>query len=75
MSFVPYSKDLATLEQKHKIRKMLEYIGITDHKKQVQFMSGLLDKPFFSSKMSYQDFLTLRSKIISIQQTEKKTKA
>ena len=70
MGFVPYSMERATLDDKHKIRKMLEYLGITHPAHQIEFLSALLGKPFDTSKMSRQDFMTLRTKIKNIQ-TEK----
>ena len=72
MGFVPFGMEYASLDQKHKIRKMLEYIGITHPAHQVEFMSALLGKPFDTSKMSKQDFMTLRNKIMNIQQTKDK---
>jgi hypothetical protein len=72
MGFVPYGMEYATLDDKHKIRKMLEYLGITHPAQQMEFMSALLGKPFDTTKMSRQDFITLRSKIKNIQQTKDK---
>lgn len=72
MGFVPFGMEYASLDQKHKIRKMLEYMGITHPAQQVEFMSALLGKPFDTTKMSKQDFITLRSKIMNIQQTKDK---
>jgi hypothetical protein len=72
MGFVPYGMEYATLDDKHKIRKMLEYLGITHPVQQMEFMSALLGKPFDTTKMSRQDFITLRSKIKNIQQTKDK---
>ena len=72
MGFVPFGMQYATLDDKHKIRKMLEYLGITHPAQQMEFMSALLGKPFDTTKMSRQDFITLRSKIKNIQQTKDK---
>ena len=72
MGFVPFGMERATLDEKHKIRKMLEYLGITHPAQQIEFMSALLAKPFDSSKMSRQDFMTLRSKIMQIQTAKDK---
>jgi hypothetical protein len=60
----------ATLDDKHKIRKMLEYLGITHPAHQMEFLSALLGKPFDTTKLSRQEAITLRSKIKNIQ-TEK----
>jgi hypothetical protein len=62
----------ATLDDKHKIRKMLEYLGMTHPAQQVEFMSALLDKPFNTSKMTRQDFYTLVTKIQNIQENRNK---
>jgi hypothetical protein len=70
MGYVPFGMERASLDDKHKIRKMLEYLGVTHPAHQVEFMSALLDKPFDTTKMSRQDFMTLRTKIKNIQ-TEK----
>ena len=70
MGFVPYSMKRATLDDKHKIRKMLEYLGITHPAHQMEFLSALLGKPFDTTKLSRQEAITLRSKIKNIQ-TEK----
>lgn len=67
MGFVPYSMERATLDDKHKIRKMLEYLGITHPAHQMEFLSALLGKPFDTSKLSRQEAITLRSKIKNIQ--------
>ena len=72
MGFVPFSMERASLAEKHKIRKMLEYIGITHPAHQVEFMSALLDRPFDTTKMSRQDFYTLVGKIQNIQQAKDK---
>ena len=72
MSFVPYSMERATLDDKHKIRKMLEYLGITHPAQQVEFLSALLGKPFDTTKLSRQEAITLRSKIKNIQTTKDK---
>jgi hypothetical protein len=70
MGFVPYSMERATLDDKHKIRKMLEYLGITHPAQQVEFLSALLGRPFDTTKLTRQEAITLRSKIKNIQ-TEK----
>jgi hypothetical protein len=70
MGFVPYGMEYATLDDKHKIRKMLEYLGITHPAQQMEFLSALLGKPFDTTKLSKQEAITLRSKIKNIQ-TEK----
>jgi hypothetical protein len=70
MGFVPYGMEYATLDDKHKIRKMLEYLGITHPAQQMEFLSALLGKPFDTTKLSRQEAITLRSKIKNIQ-TEK----
>jgi hypothetical protein len=72
MSFVPYSKDKATLEDKHKIRKMLEYSGIKHPAEQILFLSDLLGKPFDTTKLSKQDAIDIKRKIMHIQQTKDK---
>lgn len=72
MSYVPNSTRPATLNDKHKIRKMLEYIGITHPAHQVEFMSALLDKPFDTSKMTRDDFYSLVFKIKNIQESRNK---
>ena len=72
MGFVPYSMERATLDDKHKIRKMLEYLGMTHPAQQVEFMSALLDKPFSTSNMTRQDFYTLVTKIQNIQENRNK---
>ena len=72
MSYVPNSTRPATLNDKHKIRKMLEYIGITHPAHQVEFMSALLDKPFDTSKMTRDDFYSLVFKIQNIQESRNK---
>ena len=73
MGYVPFGMERASLDEKHKIRKMLEYIGITHPAHQVEFMSALLDRPFDTTKMSRADFYTLVTKIQNIQ--EKRDKA
>jgi hypothetical protein len=70
MGFVPFSMERATLDDKHKIRKMLEYLGVTHPAHQVEFLSALLGRPFDTTKLSRQEAITLRSKIKNIQ-TEK----
>ena len=70
MGFIPYSMERATLDDKHKIRKMLEYLGITHPAQQVEFLSALLGRPFDTTKLTRQEAITLRSKIKNIQ-TEK----
>ena len=72
MGFVPFGMERATLDDKHKIRKMLEYLGITHPAQQVEFLSALLDKPFDTTKLSKQEAITLRSKIKNIQTTKDK---
>jgi hypothetical protein len=72
MGFVPYGMEYATLDDKHKIRKMLEYLGITHPAHQVEFLSALLGKPFDTSKLSRQEAITLRSKIKNIQNEKDK---
>jgi hypothetical protein len=72
MGYVPFGMERATLDDKHKIRKMLEYIGITHPAHQVEFMSALLGRTFDTTKMSRQDFYTLCSKIQNIQHTKDK---
>jgi len=72
MGFVPFGMERATLDDKHKIRKMLEYLGVKHPAHQIEFMSALLGKPFDSSKMSRLDFMTLRSKIMQIQNEKDK---
>jgi hypothetical protein len=57
----------ATLDDKHKIRKMLEYLGIKHPAHQVEFLSALLGKPFDTSKLSKQEAIDLRRKIKNIQ--------
>jgi hypothetical protein len=72
MSYVPNSTKQATLNEKHKIRKMLEYIGITHPAHQVEFMSALLDKPFDTTKMTRDDFYSLVFKIQNLQESRNK---
>jgi hypothetical protein len=72
MGFVPFGMERATLDDKHKIRKMLEYLGITHPAQQVEFLSALLGKPFDTTKLSKQEAITLRSKIKNIQTTKDK---
>jgi hypothetical protein len=72
MGFVPFGMQYATLDDKHKVRKMLEYLGITHPAHQVEFMSALLDRPFDTTKMSRQDFYTLVTKIQNIQENRNK---
>jgi hypothetical protein len=72
MSYVPNSTTRATINEKHKIRKMLEYIGITHPAQQVEFMSALLGKPFDTSKMTRDDFYSLVFKIQNIQENRNK---
>ena len=71
MSFVPYSKEFATIEDKHKIRKMLEYSGITHPAAQITFMSELLGKPFDMTKLSKQDAIDIKRKIKNLQEKDK----
>jgi hypothetical protein len=67
MGFVPFGMERATLDDKHKIRKMLEYLGIKHPAHQVEFLSALLGKPFDTSKLSKQEAIDLRRKIKNIQ--------
>jgi hypothetical protein len=67
MGFVPFSMERATLDDKHKIRKMLEYLGITQPQQQIEFLSALLGKPFDTTKLNRQEAMTLKSKIKNIQ--------
>jgi len=67
MGFVPFGMERATLDDKQKIRKMLEYLGITHPAHQVEFMSALLGKPFDTTKLSKQEAIELRRKIKNIQ--------
>jgi hypothetical protein len=71
MSFVPYSKEYATLEDKHKIRKMLEYSGITHPAQQITFLSDLLGKPFDTTKLSKQEAIDIKRKIKTLQEKDK----
>lgn len=71
MSFVPFSKEYATLEDKHKIRKMLVYSGITHPAAQITFLSDLLGKPFDTTKLSKQDAIDIKRKIKNIQEKDK----
>ena len=72
MGFIPFGMERATLDDKQKIRKMLEYLGITHPAQQVEFLSALLGKPFDTSKLSRQEAITLRSKIKNIQNEKDK---
>lgn len=72
MGYVPFGMERASLDEKHKIRKMLEYIGITHPAHQVEFMSALLDRSFDTTKMTRQDFYTLVTKIQNIQENRNK---
>jgi hypothetical protein len=72
MGYVPFGMERATLDDKHKIRKMLEYIGITHPAHQVEFMSALLGRTFDTTKMSRQDFYTLVTKLQNIQENRNK---
>jgi len=72
MGFVPFGMERATLDDKHKIRKMLAYLGITHPAHQVEFMSALLGKPFDTTKLSKQEAIELRRKIKNIQTTKDK---
>lgn len=72
MGFVPYSMERATLDDKHKIRKMLEYLGITHPAHQIEFLSALLGKPFETSKLNKQEAIELRRKIKNIQNEKDK---
>ena len=71
MSFVPYSKEFATIEDKHKIRKMLEYSGIKHPAEQITFLSGLIGKPFDTTKLSKQDAIDIKRKIKNLQEKDK----
>ena len=71
MSFVPYSKEYATLEDKHKIRRMMEYAGITQPSEQILFMSHLLGKPFDTTKLSRQEAIDIRRRLKHLQQKDK----
>jgi hypothetical protein len=62
----------ATLDDKHKIRKMLEYLGITHPAHQVEFLSALLGKPFDTTKLNKQEAIDLRRKIKNIQNEKDK---
>jgi hypothetical protein len=72
MGFVPYSMEYATLDDKHKIRKMLEYLGITHPVHQVEFLSALLGKPFDTTKLNRQEAIDLRRQIKNIQNEKDK---
>ena len=71
MSFVPYSKEYATLEDKHKIRKMLAYSGITHSAAQIEFLSDLLGKPFDTTQLSKQEAIDIKRKIKTLQEKDK----
>lgn len=71
MSFVPFSKEYATLEDKHKIRKMLAYSGITHPAAQIEFLSDLLGKPFDTTKLSKQEAIDIKRKIKTLQEKDK----
>jgi hypothetical protein len=71
MSFVPYSKEFASLEDKHKIRKMLEYSGITHPAEQIIFLSHLLGKRFDTTKLSKQEAIDIKRKIKNLQEKDK----
>jgi hypothetical protein len=71
MSFVPYSKEFATLEDKHKIRKMLEYSGINHPAQQIVFLTDLLGKPFDTTKLSKQEAIDIKRKIKNLQEKDK----
>jgi hypothetical protein len=62
----------ATLDDKHKIRKMLEYLGITHPAHQVEFLSALLGKPFDTTKLNKQEAIDIRRKIKNIQNEKDK---
>ena len=72
MSFVPYSKEFATIEDKHKIRKMLEYSGIKHPSEQVIFLSELQGKPFDTTKLSKQEAIDIKRKIKNLQEAKDK---
>jgi len=71
MGFVPFGMERATLDDKHKIRKMLEYLGITHPAQQVEFLSALLGKPFDTRKLSKQEAIDLKRKIKNLQEKDK----
>ena len=72
MSFVPYSKEFATIEDKHKIRKMLEYSGIKHPSERVIFLSKLQGKPFDTTKLSKQEAIDIKRKIKNLQEAKDK---
>lgn len=71
MSFVPYSKEFATLQDKQQIRKMLEYSGIKHPAEQIVFLSDLLGKPFDTRKLSKQEAIDIKRKIKNLQEKDK----
>jgi hypothetical protein len=71
MSFVPYSKEFATIEDKQKIRKMLEYSGIKQQAEQITFLSELVGKPFDTTKLSKQEAIDIKRKIKNLQEKDK----
>lgn len=71
MSFVPYSKEFATLEDKHKIRKMLEYMCVHSAGDQIELLSQLLGKPFDTTKLSKQEAIDIKRKIKNLQTKDK----
>ena len=71
MSFVPYSKEFATIDDKHKIRKMLEYSGIKHPAEQIIYLSDLLGKPFDTTKLSKQEAIDIKRKIKNLQTKDK----
>jgi hypothetical protein len=71
MSFVPYSKEFATLQDKHQIRNMMEYSGITERSEQILFMSHLLGRPFDTTKLSKQEAIDIKRRLKHLQQKDK----
>jgi hypothetical protein len=67
MGFVPFSAEYARLDEKHQVRKMLAYLGITHPAAQVEFMAAILGKPFDSKKLTKQDVIDLKRSIAKIQ--------
>lgn len=72
MTYIPNVTKPATVEEKHKIRKMLEFIGVTHPAQQVEFMSALLNKKFDTRNMTRDDFYSLVYKIQHIQESRNK---
>jgi hypothetical protein len=67
MSFVPFSKEYARVDEKQQLRRMLVHLGVTHPAHQMEFMSALLGKPFDSKKLSRQDVIDLKRSIMKIQ--------